>query len=174
MALDATSEKLGRYEILSELGHGAMGIVYKAIDPMLDRTVAVKTIKFDQTSADCAGFEERFYREAKSAGRLNHPNIVTIYDVGKSDDTAYIAMELLEGNQLKDVLDVHTALPIDKIVDTTGAGDLFAAGFLHGQAQGLGLEASLRMGAICAAEIISHFGARPMVDLKALMAAKLG
>ncbi len=66
------------------------------------------------------------------------------------------------------------AEPIDKIVDTTGAGDLFAAGFLHGQAQGLGLEASLRMGAICAAEIISHFGARPMVDLKALMAAKLG
>lgn len=117
MSLDATSKKLGRYEILSELGHGAMGIVYKAIDPMLDRTVAVKTIKFDQTSEDCAKFEERFYREAKSAGRLNHPNIVTIYDVGKSDSTAYIAMELLEGNQLKAILDVHTALPIDKIVD---------------------------------------------------------
>lgn len=66
------------------------------------------------------------------------------------------------------------AEPIDAVVDTTGAGDLFAAGFLHGQAQGLGLEASLRMGAICAAEIISHVGARPMVDLKALMAEKLG
>ena len=66
------------------------------------------------------------------------------------------------------------AEPIDAIVDTTGAGDLFAAGFLHGQAQGLGLEASLRMGAICAAEIISHFGARPMCDLKALVAEKLG
>lgn len=117
MSLHATSEKLGRYEILCELGHGAMGIVYKAIDPMLDRTVAVKTIKFDQTSDDFAKFEERFYREAKSAGRLNHPNIVTIYDVGKSDNTAYIAMELLEGNQLKAVLDVHTPLPIDTIVD---------------------------------------------------------
>ncbi|MFX6869093.1 PfkB family carbohydrate kinase, partial [Acinetobacter baumannii] len=63
------------------------------------------------------------------------------------------------------------AEPIDKVVDTTGAGDLFAAGFLHGQAQGWGLEKSLRLGAVCAAEIISHVGARPMVDLKALAAA---
>ena len=66
------------------------------------------------------------------------------------------------------------AEPIVRVVDTTGAGDLFAAGFLHGQAQGLGLTASLRIGAICAAEIISHVGARPMVDLKALVAEKLG
>ncbi|MFM9827754.1 MAG: adenosine kinase [Sphingomonas sp.] len=66
------------------------------------------------------------------------------------------------------------AEPIDRVVDTTGAGDLFAAGFLHGQAQGMSLERSLRLGAICAAEIISHVGARPMVDLKALAAEKLG
>lgn len=66
------------------------------------------------------------------------------------------------------------AEPIDKVVDTTGAGDLFAAGFLHGQAQGWGLEQSLRLGAICAAEIISHYGARPQRDMKALVAAKLG
>jgi len=66
------------------------------------------------------------------------------------------------------------AEPIAAVVDTTGAGDLFAAGFLHGQAQGRGLEASLRMGAVCAAEIISHFGARPQVDLKALVEQKLG
>lgn len=66
------------------------------------------------------------------------------------------------------------AEPIDKVVDTTGAGDLFAAGFLHGQARGMGLEQSLRLGAICAAEIISHVGARPMVDMKALAAEKLG
>ena len=63
---------------------------------------------------------------------------------------------------------------VEAVVDTTGAGDLFAAGFLHGQAQGRGLEASLKMGAVCAAEIISHFGARPQVDLKALIAAKIG
>ncbi len=66
------------------------------------------------------------------------------------------------------------AEPIDQVVDTTGAGDLFAAGFLHGQAAGMGLQQSLRVGAICAAEIISHVGARPMVDLKALVAEKLG
>ncbi len=117
MAPEIASEKLGRYEILSELGHGAMGVVYKAIDPLIDRIVAIKTIKFDLSSDDSADFEERFYREAKSAGRLNHPNIVTIYDVGKSDNTAYIAMEFLEGQLLKDVLDVHTAMSIDKIVD---------------------------------------------------------
>ena len=66
------------------------------------------------------------------------------------------------------------AQPIVQVVDTTGAGDLFAAGFLHGQAQGQGLEASLTLGSICAAEIISHVGARPQVDLKALAASKLG
>jgi sugar/nucleoside kinase (ribokinase family) len=66
------------------------------------------------------------------------------------------------------------AEPIEAVVDTTGAGDLFAAGFLHGQAQGRSLEASLKMGAVCAAEIISHFGARPQVDLQELIARKLG
>jgi sugar/nucleoside kinase (ribokinase family) len=66
------------------------------------------------------------------------------------------------------------AEPIARVVDTTGAGDLFAAGFLHGQAQGKGLAESLKLGAICAAEIISHVGARPTVDLKAMVAAKLG
>ncbi|MFA5964066.1 MAG: adenosine kinase [Sphingomonas sp.] len=66
------------------------------------------------------------------------------------------------------------AEPIDKVVDTTGAGDLFAAGFLRGQAQGKGLEESLKLGAICAAEIISHYGARPMCDMQALVAEKLG
>lgn len=117
MATEKSTEKLGRYEILSELGRGAMGVVYKAIDPLIDRTVAIKTIQLDLSRDELANFEERFYREAKSAGRLNHPNIVTIYDVGKTDHTAYIAMEFLEGQLLKEVLDVHTALPIDKIVD---------------------------------------------------------
>ena len=65
-------------------------------------------------------------------------------------------------------------VPVDKVVDTTGAGDLFAAGFLAGQAQGRDAETSLKMGAIAAAEIISHFGARPEADLKALVAARLG
>ena len=111
------TEKLGRYEILSELGQGAMGIVYKAIDPLIERTVAIKTIKLDLSKDELANFEERFYREAKSAGRLNHPNIVTIYDVGKTDSAAYMAMEFLEGQLLREILDTHTAMSIDKIVD---------------------------------------------------------
>ncbi|TCV87372.1 serine/threonine protein kinase [Sulfurirhabdus autotrophica] len=111
------TEKLGRYEILSELGQGAMGVVYKAIDPLIERTVAIKTIKLDLSQEELANFEERFYREAKSAGRLNHPNIVTIYDVGKSDHVAYMAMEYLEGQVLRDILDTHSALSVDKIAE---------------------------------------------------------
>ena len=66
------------------------------------------------------------------------------------------------------------AEPIDRLVDTTGAGDLFAAGFLHGQAQGRDLAASLRLGALCAAEVLTHYGARPQVDLRAMAREKLG
>lgn len=112
-----STEKLGRYEILSELGRGAMGVVYKAIDPFIDRTVAIKTIQLDLSRDELANFEERFYREAKSAGRLNHPNIVTIYDVGKTGNIAYMAMEFLEGQLLKEILDVHTAMSVDRIAD---------------------------------------------------------
>lgn len=119
MLTEKKSEKLGRYEILAVLGQGAMGIVYKAIDPLIDRTVAIKTINLDLSRDELANFEERFYREAKSAGRLNHPNIVTIHDVGKSANVAYMAMEFLEGQVLRDILDVHTALSIDQIVDIT-------------------------------------------------------
>jgi len=117
MAPEKITENLGRYQILSELGQGAMGVVYKAIDPLIDRTVAIKTINLDLSRDELANFEERFYREAKSAGRINHPNIVTIYDVGKTDNIAYIAMEFLEGQSLKEVLDVHTPMSIDRIVD---------------------------------------------------------
>ena len=136
MASETATEKLGRYEILSELGQGAMGVVYKAIDPLIDRVVAIKTVKFAGSREDCASFEERFYREAKSAGRLNHPHIVTIYDVGKSDNTAYIAMEYLQGQQLKEILDVHTAMSIDRIVDIAaqiaeGLGYAHKNGIVH-------------------------------------------
>ncbi len=94
-----------------------MGVVYKAVDPLIERTVALKTVKLDLSTTALADFEERFYREARSAGRLNHPNIVTIYDVGKTDSAAYMAMEFMEGRLLKDVLDAHTALSFDQIVD---------------------------------------------------------
>ena len=92
-----------------------MGTVYKAVDPLIERTVAIKTINLNLSKYERAEFEERFYREAKSAGRLSHSNIVTIYDVGETDDIAYIAMEYLEGESLREVLDSGVVLPLDRI-----------------------------------------------------------
>jgi eukaryotic-like serine/threonine-protein kinase len=97
-------ETLGRYKILATLGQGAMGVVYKAVDPMIDRTVAIKTVNLSLNHDDIAEYEARFQQEIKAAGRLNHPNIVTIYDVGRTDTLAYMAMEFLEGKELKDIL----------------------------------------------------------------------
>jgi len=92
---------LGRYEILAELGKGAMGVVYRAIDPLLSREVAIKTVNMSSDPQEMAEYEARFYQEAKAAGGLNHPNIVTIYDIGKSSNVAYMAMELLDGVELR-------------------------------------------------------------------------
>ena len=109
--------QLGRYEVIGELGQGAMGIVYKAKDPLIDRTVAIKTISLNLALEEKEEYEARFYQEAKAAGRLNHPNIVTIYDVGKTDDVAYIAMEFLQGRELRDVLNETPLLPLDQALD---------------------------------------------------------
>ena len=111
--------QLGRYEILGELGHGAMGIVYKAKDPLIDRVVAIKTINLGLALDEKEEYEERFYQEAKAAGRLSHPNIVTIYDVGKSNDVAYIAMELLQGRELRDMMDESGLMPVEQVMDIT-------------------------------------------------------
>ena len=92
-----------------------MGTVYKAVDPLIERTVAIKTISLNLSNEERAEFEERFYREAKSAGRLSHPNIVTIYDVGETGDIAYIAMEYLEGESLREMLDSGVVLPVEMI-----------------------------------------------------------
>ncbi len=109
--------QLGRYEVISELGHGAMGIVYKARDPLIDRVVAIKTISLNLALDEKDEYEARFYQEAKAAGRLSHPNIVTIFDVGKSGDVAYIAMEFLQGRELRDILNEEPLLPIDQVLD---------------------------------------------------------
>ncbi len=96
---------LGRYEILEELGRGAMGIVYKAHDPLIERFVAIKTIKHKVLSeTERPEYEARIFQEAKAAGQLNHPNIVTIYDLGESGNMAYIAMELMEGRDLQVII----------------------------------------------------------------------
>jgi eukaryotic-like serine/threonine-protein kinase len=109
--------QLGRYEILSELGQGAMGVVYKAKDPLIDRVVAIKTINLALALEEKEEYEGRFYQEAKAAGRLSHPNIVTIYDVGKSGDVAYIAMEFLQGKELRDIMNEGGLMPVDKALD---------------------------------------------------------
>jgi len=95
---------LGRYRILGELGRGAMGTVYRALDPLIEREVAIKTLHPNLPEEVMNEVRERFLREAKSAGRLNHPNIVTVYDVGEQDGTAYIAMEFLEGRSLQRIM----------------------------------------------------------------------
>ena len=95
---------LGRYQILAELGRGAMGTVYRALDPLIEREVAIKTLHPNLPDDVVKEVRERFLREAKSAGRLNHPNIVTVFDVGEQDGVAYMAMELLEGRSLQDIL----------------------------------------------------------------------
>ena len=77
---------LGRYKIISEIGQGAMGVVYKAVDPIIDRTVAIKTINLNLSRQELEEYEARFQQEIKAAGRLNHPNIVTIYDVDPEFD----------------------------------------------------------------------------------------
>jgi len=92
--------QLGRYRILDELGRGAMGIVYRAEDPILDRPLAIKTIFIPVDEEDRKEYEARFNQEARAAGRLAHPGIVTIYDVGREGEMVYMAMEMLEGIDL--------------------------------------------------------------------------
>ena len=98
----ADIEKLGRYDIVRVLGKGAMGVVYEGRDPNLDRQVAIKTIRVQSLSAEAASeYEVRFRTEARSAARLHHPNIVSVFDSGQDGDTAYLVMEFIQGEDLK-------------------------------------------------------------------------
>src|SRR5712675_1264996 len=109
---------LGRYEIVAELGKGAMGVVYRANDPMLNRMVAIKTINTEEAGHEgMAEYEARFYTEAKAAGGLNHPNIIIIYDIGKSGHLVYMAMEYIEGRELRELLAQGQPLPAVQAVD---------------------------------------------------------
>jgi len=109
---------IGRYEVIDEIGHGAMGTVCRARDPLIERTVAIKTVAIAELRQDGAETETRFLREAQSAGRLSHPNIVTIYDVGETDGLAYIAMEYLPGATLRNLMN-KGPMPLDLALDTT-------------------------------------------------------
>jgi serine/threonine protein kinase len=113
--------KLGRYEVVRELGKGAMGVVYLAKDPLIGRLVALKTIRAAAHADDdeAKEFQQRFIREAQAAGILNHPAIVTVHDIGQDDEsgTSFIAMEFVEGQNLKEVLSQGRALSFDQIGD---------------------------------------------------------
>jgi serine/threonine protein kinase len=111
--------KLGRYEVVSELGKGAMGIVYLAKDPAIGRLVAIKTIRITGAGdeEDTQEFRERFAREAQTAGILSHPNIVTIHDIGEDPDTqtSYIAMEYIEGKNIKMLIGEKTKFAFEQV-----------------------------------------------------------
>jgi serine/threonine protein kinase len=114
--------RLGRYEVLNELGKGAMGVVYLAKDPVIGRLVAIKTIKNSQSGEDDSEsreFRERFVREAQTAGILSHPNIVTIHDIGEDTEShaSFIAMEYIEGRNLKSLLAEKNKFSWDGIAD---------------------------------------------------------
>lgn len=108
---------LGRYEIESELGRGAMGTVYLGRDPRISRTVAIKTLALTEEfeSEQLEEVRRRFFQEAETAGRLNHPNIVTIYDVGEEHDLAYIAMDYITGQSLDQHVREDSLLPIEQV-----------------------------------------------------------
>jgi serine/threonine protein kinase/uncharacterized protein YbaR (Trm112 family) len=101
---------LGKYEVIGELGRGAMGVVYRARDPIINRLVALKTIT--TPGSDNQNLLEHFYREAQSAGGLQHPNIVTIFDMGDEAGVPYIAMELVEGENLEQMISQRMPIPV--------------------------------------------------------------
>ena len=138
---------LGRYQILGEIGRGAMGVVYKARDPMINREVALKAIPLAEEFEGRALEEARgkFFREAEMAGRLSHPHIVTIFDAGEDDGTAYIAMELLRGRHLVEYTDPRRLLRASVTLEAL-PGRVFA-----GEVIEIGASALPRSGAAAAA-----------------------
>jgi serine/threonine-protein kinase len=129
------SAQVGRYRIVEELGRGAMGVVYLADDDSLQRRVAIKMLQLTGDADERAMHEARFRQEAKAAGGLNHPNIITIYDMGREGDWLYIAMELLEGSELRDLmtrgrLPLHVSVHIAAQV-AAGLASAHARGVVH-------------------------------------------
>jgi CHASE2 domain-containing sensor protein/predicted Ser/Thr protein kinase len=131
---DATTKPtLGRYEIIKELGHGAMGTVYLGKDPSINREVAIKTLSYaDIEFQQLNEVKDQFFREAEAAGKLSHPNIVTIYDVGEDHDVAFIAMELLKGKDLTEFCHEGNLLPVPRVL-SMGAAVAEALEYAHQQ-----------------------------------------
>ncbi len=111
----SSPQKLGRYEIARVIGKGAMGIVYEGKDPNIDRRVAIKTVHVEGMSpSEAREYEARFRTEARSAGRLQHPNIVSVYDADRHDNTAFLVMEYVHGEDLKDHIDRGRRFTLDE------------------------------------------------------------
>ncbi len=109
--------KIGRYQIVSELGRGSMGVVYQGFDPVIGRTIAIKTMLTEGLApAEFQEFKTRFQREAQTAGVLAHPNIVTVYDFGEDGGILYLAMEYLEGKSLDKLVEEQNVLPVETII----------------------------------------------------------
>ena len=128
--------QLGRYVIDSEIGRGAMGVVFKATDSVLQRTVAVKTVNMAMEKDHADKYEARFYQEARAAGALNHPNIVTVYDAGKAGDVVYMAMEYIQGVELRSLLVEGQPMGVAQAVSIAaqvaeGLGYAHAQGVVH-------------------------------------------
>jgi len=129
-----TVKKIGRYDVLRELGRGAMGVVYAAEDRLIGRAVAIKTIRFDTPEAgeDREQLIQRLHREAQAAGVLSHPGIVTVYDVGEQEDEAYIVMEFVDGKSAEDILASAEPLPPGKFLSIL-RGTAAAIDYAHGK-----------------------------------------
>ena len=108
--------EFGRYKIQQELGRGAMGVVYLARDPRINRQVAIKTLDYSQfQESELETVKDRFFREAEAAGRLNHSNIVTVYDIGEEEDFAFMAMDYVSGVDLYEYVNQHNLLPVEEV-----------------------------------------------------------
>src|SRR5258708_28398706 len=121
---------LGRYEILGKLGEGAMGVVYRAGDKSLGRVVALKMLSADLGADD--ELHQRFRREAQAIGRLNHPNIVAVYDLGESEGHLYMAMELLEADDRRALIERQVEIPLADRVRVMGQ-ICEGLGYAHGK-----------------------------------------
>jgi serine/threonine-protein kinase len=118
-AQEQIPQSIGRYQILGSIGYGAMGAVYKAFDPLIKRTLAIKTIRLDipRQSPQYKNFIERFYHEARISGTLSHPNIVTLFDIGEENGVPYLAMEFVEGETIASLVEKGVRFPPEKVIN---------------------------------------------------------
>src|SRR5687767_1600314 len=117
-ATDQMPQTIGRYQIQDSVGFGAMGAVYRAFDPLIKRTLAIKTIRLDipRQSPQYKSFIERFYHEARISGTLSHPNIVTLFDIGEEGGLPYLAMEFVEGETIASILDRGVKFKPERVI----------------------------------------------------------